>query len=299
MTIDQSLANATGVLHSMLQTSVELITPELAQKYLALNIDHNRRVNIRRVREYSRQMQTGQWQLAASLSFNNQGHLIDGQHRLHAVIHSGVPCQFVVVRGYPKDAVSCFDLGAKRNVANIAAVKGIKANHNTLSIAKCMLIPRHGSHYGRACSPHEAVAIYEKYKESIEFSQSGGTGSNGEVRSGPIRAAIARAHAWGENHERLAEFVDVLSRGYPVSVDATHDSAAIALRNYYLKSRNESGLTTERGCNGRASLFYRSQGAIVNFLGRKDTRICRESRGKMWTLPEIDERPLHELLGKN
>lgn len=298
MTINQSLANATGVLHSMLQTSVELITPELAQKYLALNIDHNRSVNLRRVREYSRQMQTGQWQLAAAISFNNQGRLIDGQHRLNAIIHSGVSCHFVVVRGYPKDAVSCFDLGQKRNVVNIASIKGLRASNCILAIAKCMLIPRCGTSYANTASPHEALAVFERYQESIEFAYSGSTKNHGAVRSGPIRGAIARAHAWGENHQRLTEFLTVLNSGYPVSSDASHDSAAIALRNFYLKS-NPDGSLIDRGTSGRVSLFYRSQGAIVHFLNRKDIRLCRENRSKMWTIPEIDERPLHELLGKN
>ena len=298
MTTDSPLANATGTFHGVPHSSVELVTPELAEKYLALNITHNRNINIRRVLEYSRQMQTGQWQLAAAISFNNQGRLIDGQHRLSAVVHSGVSCYFVVVRGYPEDSVSCFDLGARRNAANIASIKGIKANHNTLAIAKAMLIPRHGIHYARVASPHEVIAIFKKYEESISLSFVGAAGNGGIVRSAPVRAAIARAHAWGENHERLSELLSVLNTGYPVSSDAAHDSAAIALRNFYIKSRSEDAIK-DHSEHARISLFYRSQSAIVNFLGRKDIRLCRENRQKMWTLPDIDERPLHELLLKD
>lgn len=279
---------------TMLHTSLELISPEVADKYLALNIDHNRRINPNRVRDYSRQMQTGQWCLSAPISFDCQGQLIDGQHRLHAVIHSGLTLEFLVIRGYPEETVMALDLGAKRNAANVAAIKGLKCANREIAIVRCMLFPR--TSHTSTVSVHEVVAIYEKYEDSITFALMRGKGTSpGQLTNAPIRAAIARAHAWGENHQRLAEFIEVLATGFTVSQNADDDSAAIALRNFYLKEASGKGSAKDIL---RVSLFYRSQGAIVNFLKRKMCKYSKELRAKMWPLPDIDEKPLHELLRK-
>lgn len=292
MTVTTDLATQRSVSSIMLHTSLELIGPKLAEKYLALNIDHNRRVNPDRVRDYSRQMQTGQWCISAPISFDYHGRLIDGQHRLHAIIHCGLTLEFLVIRGYPEKTVMTLDLGAKRTAANVAAIKGLKCGSREIAIVRSMLFPR--TSHTSSVTVQEVVAIYEKYKESIIFAMRRGKANRpGQLTNAPIRAAVARAHAWGVNHQRLEEFIDVLSTGFPVSKNADEDSAAIALRNFYLK---ETAGKHNGGESLRLSFFYRGQGAIVHFLNRKTCKYSKELRTKIWPLPDIDEKPLHELL---
>ena len=68
-----------------IQVEIETITPAKAAEYLKFNRS-NRRVIYRRVDFYVKQMEKNQWKLTGdSIKFNGQN-LIDGQHRLEAVI---------------------------------------------------------------------------------------------------------------------------------------------------------------------------------------------------------------------
>ncbi|KAF7277615.1 hypothetical protein GWI33_002970, partial [Rhynchophorus ferrugineus] len=78
---------------------VETITPDLARQYLAFNT-HNRNVRSYRVKGYAADMRDGRWTLnGEAIKFSADGTLLDGQHRLQAVIEADVAVQMLVVRG--------------------------------------------------------------------------------------------------------------------------------------------------------------------------------------------------------
>lgn len=92
---------------------VVTVTPELARKILD---EHNnyRKVNKRRVSAYTRIMNNNEWELAQPIIFDDDGILIDGQHRLQAIISCGRPQQFVFIAGLPRRAMSAIDSGQAR-----------------------------------------------------------------------------------------------------------------------------------------------------------------------------------------
>lgn len=109
-----------------MKTKVESITPETARKYLKSNTS-NRNVRQLAVSEYANEMRSGRWLLThQGIAFDSEGVLIDGQHRLLAIIEAGVPIEMMVSRDLPKfvnghaglftsDVV---DNGRKRTVAD-------------------------------------------------------------------------------------------------------------------------------------------------------------------------------------
>ena len=63
--------------------------------------------------------------------------VVDGQHRLLGVVQSGVPCEFLIVRGKATcDAIAAMDTGVARSVATILHSSGIKNANNIASVAK-------------------------------------------------------------------------------------------------------------------------------------------------------------------
>jgi len=111
-----------------------LVTPAMAEKFLARN-GHNRRVQDSTVRRYASEMRNGRWIFTGEgIRFDTNGNLIDGQHRLHAVILSGVPTEFLVIEGLDPEAFRGIDKGAKRMVAHDLHVAGEK-NPNNLAAA--------------------------------------------------------------------------------------------------------------------------------------------------------------------
>lgn len=82
-----------------LTASVDIITPEQAQAYLDNNAKH-RPIKDKKVAEYMAQMQDGAWKLnGKAICFDSTGRLLNGQHRLSAVVRSGVSLTTLVVRG--------------------------------------------------------------------------------------------------------------------------------------------------------------------------------------------------------
>ena len=88
-----------------LTVEVEIITPEMAEMYLANNAYH-RKVKKKKVEAYVKDLQDGNWRLnGKTITFDSNGRLLGGQHRLHAVVESGLPLTTLVVRGLDPELI--------------------------------------------------------------------------------------------------------------------------------------------------------------------------------------------------
>lgn len=113
---------------------VETITPEKATEALKKN-DINRPMRTRTVSRFATDMVTGDWELNGEpIIFAEDGTLLDGQHRLRAVIAAEVPVQMLVVRGIPKEAFESLGQGRPRNLRDVLAIKG-EENSDVLATA--------------------------------------------------------------------------------------------------------------------------------------------------------------------
>jgi hypothetical protein len=112
---------------------IEEIGPKLAEKYLESN-PLNRSVSTRVVNSYAADMKAGNWKLTGDpIRFDHNGNLLDGQHRLHAIIAADVPVQSVVIRNLDPADRAVVDSGRKRTGANVLEMAGIKGNSMVLS----------------------------------------------------------------------------------------------------------------------------------------------------------------------
>jgi len=101
------------------------ITPQLA-RYALDNIEEkNRKRSGRKVDEYVGGMEDG-WMLTGQpIIFSRCGRLLDGGHRLTAVIKSGKKIRTLAVFGVAYEAFSFLDIGRKRTPANTLEVLGV------------------------------------------------------------------------------------------------------------------------------------------------------------------------------
>ena len=115
--------------------SVEIVTPEKAQEYLYRN-KNNRAVSVETVTAYARDIRAGNWrQVGDPIRFDTDGNLLDGQHRLHAVIAAEVPVPFFVIRGLSVADSQVMDVGRKRTGANALEMAGFGKNVMSMSAA--------------------------------------------------------------------------------------------------------------------------------------------------------------------
>lgn len=128
-----------------MKTAIVTIDPEMAQKHLKSNHMKQRNLSPSLVTHYAQQMKAGQWLLNGEpIIFDNDGNLLDGQHRLHSIIKSGVSCEMLVVSGVDQDSFITINGGKSRSMANVMAISGIT---NYTAVSSCV----HGAmNYRRA-----------------------------------------------------------------------------------------------------------------------------------------------------
>lgn len=98
------------------------ITPELATQWLENN-PLNRDIRDEHVQRLAHDIVVGQWVVNGdTVKRTSTGMLLDGQHRLWAVIEAGKAADMFVIDGIPEDAFHTIDTGvAKRFVRPLFA----------------------------------------------------------------------------------------------------------------------------------------------------------------------------------
>ncbi|MDP6495834.1 MAG: hypothetical protein QGI09_10555 [Dehalococcoidia bacterium] len=104
---------------SDLDIRVQLIGPKEAASFLG-NMPKNRNVRKTRVALFERAMREGRWreEEGEPIRFSPEGELLDGQHRLRAIIASRQTFKFVVYRNVPSSVMRVVDTGSSRNLSD-------------------------------------------------------------------------------------------------------------------------------------------------------------------------------------
>lgn len=112
-----------------MSTVTENITPAKALEYLSTSLG-NRVLSKVYIRSYADTMRRGRWVLnGVPIIFDNEGHLVDGHHRLQAVVQANIPVRFDVRRGVSPDAFTTYDNGRHRTLGQLLSMQGVK-NYN-------------------------------------------------------------------------------------------------------------------------------------------------------------------------
>lgn len=108
----------TKVPGSKIESVWVLVTPELAKLYMMANIE-NRAVRPKHVSRLTTDMVEDRFAVThQGIAFDDSGILIDGQHRLSAILESGKNQWMLVTTGLPSEAKRVVDGGAKRKAAD-------------------------------------------------------------------------------------------------------------------------------------------------------------------------------------
>lgn len=104
------------------------ISPSTAETLLKTN-NNNRVKSKYQIRNYAREMKLGRWNLTAEpIMVTADGELINGQHRLEAVVLSGMHVDFTVATVPDTSTFRVLDMGRKRSHADILGIPKSIAN---------------------------------------------------------------------------------------------------------------------------------------------------------------------------
>jgi hypothetical protein len=219
---------------SALVVTIETITPEKAATWLAHN-PANRNLAEARFGAFAAAMLRGEWRLnGESIKFDLDGDLLDGQHRLAAVVKSGVTIQSVVVRGVPRDDQKTIDIGAARIFADLLTLRG-EAHTNQLAAAVRMVYAYEetGIPVGRVIpsarrmTPTLGLAVLARHPGLREWVTRTRRGAPGIPAS--KLATYGYIFSWADSEDAEA-FIDGLITG-----NAPQDSAITVLRERFIR----------------------------------------------------------------
>lgn len=111
---------------------METITPSIAKELMTLN-KCNRPLNKKTVSWYANQMRKGQWTISGqTISISDKNVILDGQHRLAAIIESGISINFLIAYNVPQESFVNYDNMKSRGMSDVFAVDGI-LNYNCIA----------------------------------------------------------------------------------------------------------------------------------------------------------------------
>ena len=123
---------------------VELINAEAAMKYLEF-IGFQRHERPMNTSAIAHDMANDDFQFThQGIAFDVEGNLVDGRHRLKAIMKSGKPQFMMVTRGLPKKAAAVLDTGARRTKADSASyARNQLVNKHVISGMRLLIESRH------------------------------------------------------------------------------------------------------------------------------------------------------------
>jgi hypothetical protein len=207
------------------------ITPGTALALLERNAQ-NRSVSDERVMLYARDIEAGAWEAnSQGIGLGADGQLLDGQHRLWAIVKAAKPVTVLVVRGLPVAARATIDRGKSRSVADLLRIlDGMSGAARPLVWLRSI----EGLHESRTnLSFHAARAKLREYEAALDWMMSVAPKQKPYGVGSVLGAFVYARHVVGP------EIGPVLER-YATGVGLTSGSAVLALRSFVVEKLPQS-----------------------------------------------------------
>lgn len=172
-----------------LQVFLGHITADIAEVLLKYK-NKNRTIHISQLNKIKRSLELDRWQINGEpIIFDNHGNLIEGQHRLQAVLDTKVSIWTLIVHGIDFERMKTMGQGSKRTAGDILGINGEKDGR--LLAAALRWVYRY--EHGLMNNPHpvinddelaDTIKDHPKLVESIPF----GRGCHGVAAPGMCTA---------------------------------------------------------------------------------------------------------------
>lgn len=152
------------------------VDPATAHRWLENNF-RNRPLSQDVVLAYARDMQRGVWvPTHQGVAFNDRDELIDGQHRLHAIILSGCTIRMMVtfglpskIEGFEMTTMDAVDRGRTRSVADQLKIQHGMKDGSIIAAIAASLATLCSAQRTRRLSVGQTLEIYRAFEEPVDF----------------------------------------------------------------------------------------------------------------------------------
>lgn len=239
------------------------VTPDQAESWLSKSAK-NRKMSARRVGLYAAAMKRGDWMLTnQGIAIDEFGMLIDGQHRLRAIVEADTPVQLLVIRATPNKSQLVIDQGFKRLPHDQVGLReGWEVTPMHIAVAKSMVTSIGGTgdteRRGIISDIQLIDRFYVRHHKAVEFAvaQFAARQKIKGVTIAPVLAPVARAY-YSVDQNALVRFCEVVATGM---ADRKGDGPAVVLRNWLIQGR-EKALSSRSG-KDRFAIYKKTELAL-------------------------------------
>lgn len=208
------------------------VTPEQAKKMLTRSSFKNRSVSGAAVRKYARDMKNGNWDIMTPnlISVTESGDILDGQHRLRAVVLAGVTVPLWIANGVDPRA-SIYDRGRSRSAKDILCFEGFDVTAKDVAVVRWLF---------RYCFSAEQITdsqikkYLEKHCDEIRLASDLTHYRNNKsiTKKAAIAASAYQALRCGVDRKKLGDFFAMVNSGIP---NKEWETSPFVVRNYILE----------------------------------------------------------------
>ena len=243
----------------------EVITPEIAQAFLDNTKIRNRNIKKGRIDAYSKALRQGEWQVAQPISICRNGNLLDGQHRLTAIVRTGITTKMLVSYNNDPECFKVIDIGASRRHADMMQILGCDF-HPTLVTSALRhyylytnIRDESWSNYGgsNGATPTELNALWDKKEDDLRrivttVKAARRRYTHFSNTAGVCFCLIAMDNGWRSSE--LAEFWELIKTGANLPADSIMLSYRnqLAQRSRWVPQKLQHKTQIELNCMIRA-----------------------------------------------
>lgn len=219
----------------------EFITPEIASRMLEMN-GNNRSLSTGTVTAYANDIKDGRWDesVGATISFDEDGILRDGQHRLAAVVKANKGIKVWVCRNTSRTGI--YDCNRKRSSSDQISItrpdlEKVYTTSRYVAIASHLIRKEDGDTTlnRRRVAPFEIIEFTDRHKADLdEYFLNMPQHSLPKTSVAAVHIALFLAYLNGVPMNKIEKFYDVLTTGMSTCPE---EFPVIAYRNYLVEQQ--------------------------------------------------------------
>ena len=258
------------------------MTPALAQDLLAKN-KRNRPIRKARVERYANEMINGRWQLnGETIIISDEGNLMNGQHRLHAVVSSGATVYMLLAEGVDEAAFSTMDSGLTRTAGDVLGMRGISNFNQVSALTRLTLNYRDGAAISFPRTNKEIEDAVVRHPEIEDFVSNNGPLFH--IGRSVAAACIYIAAKFGpeEDSVKVQDFV----KGVLTGANLSQFDARLVYRNRMMLMNIDKKRRPEQ-----VVVWYYTQKALGHYINGTEISKLQAGRGEEPYFSPISNAP--------
>lgn len=253
---------------------IERVTPAMAEEWLRDHNPRNRHIVASAVMALVNDIKEGRWVTShQGIAFGADGELYDGQHRLSAIMLSGITVDILVTRGLGPEARSIIDIGGaggRRPTDILAITHDIHVSNSVRAwINWSENLLEVGPTIGQwpKLTHHVLLRGWERQEEHVKAISLTLGEKTPKISRAPVAAAFVIAHKLHPHP------VEALAIKVATGVDLHPGDPALALRNRLLMGSQDASPA------GRDDINSTAFGTIEAFVKGVELKVARRNDG--------------------